>query len=106
MHHADGESIGLFLSRDCLIEGNRVSDGFSVNIYLDNTTNTTVTRNIVFNTGKRDFNRFNQPPTGIQIANERYGGFANPSSDNVITNNILIANRCAFTTVRIKMVVV
>lgn len=96
VHNTHGESVGLYLSRDGHVEGNTVSDGYSVNIYLDNTTGTTVTRNFVFNTGKRTFNRFDQPPSGIQIANERYGGLSNPSSGNIITNNILVANRNAF----------
>ncbi|MCA9023504.1 MAG: right-handed parallel beta-helix repeat-containing protein, partial [Planctomycetaceae bacterium] len=76
-----GEGIGLYLSNKGTIEGNTVHDNYSVNIYLDNTTNTRVSRNLVYSTGDKRFYRFNQPASGIQIANENYPGFNNPSSD-------------------------
>lgn len=87
-----GEGIGLYLSDKGTIEGNTVSDNFSVNIYLDNTTQTLVSRNLVYSTGKREFYRFNQPASGIQIANENYGSYQNPSADNTIVGNILVNN--------------
>lgn len=93
--HCYGEGIGLYLSNKGTIEGNRVHDNFSVNIYLDNTTNTRVSRNLVYSTGDKRFYRFNQPSSGIQIANENYQGFNNLSSHNVITDNILIGNHFA-----------
>ncbi|WP_417388170.1 right-handed parallel beta-helix repeat-containing protein [Gimesia sp.] len=87
-----GEGIGLYLSNKGTIEGNTVHDNYSVNIYLDNTTNTRVSRNLVYSTGDKRFYRFNQPASGIQIANENYPGFNNPSSDNTIVGNILVNN--------------
>ncbi|QDT90061.1 right-handed parallel beta-helix repeat-containing protein [Gimesia algae] len=93
--HCYGEGIGLYLSNKGTIEGNTVHDNFSVNIYLDNTTNTRVSRNLVYSTEDQRFYRFNHPASGIQIANENYQGFNNPSSHNVITNNILIGNYIA-----------
>ncbi|QDT98449.1 right-handed parallel beta-helix repeat-containing protein [Gimesia aquarii] len=91
-----GEGIGLYLSDHGVIEDNVVHDNFSVNIYLDNTTNTQVTRNLVYTTNDNKFYRFNQPASGIQIANENYRGYTNLSSHNTITNNILIGNYFAF----------
>lgn len=91
-----GEGIGLYLSDQGLIEQNIIHDNYSVNLYLDNTTNTRVTRNLVYTTNDKKFYRFNHPASGIQIANENYRGFSNPSSHNVITNNILTGNYFAF----------
>lgn len=91
-----GEGIGLYLSDAGLIAGNRVHDCFSVNLYLDNTTNTRVERNLIYSTGDKDFYRFNRPANGISIANENYGGLRNPCSDNIIVNNILTRNVNAF----------
>ncbi|QDT27750.1 hypothetical protein Enr10x_30800 [Gimesia panareensis] len=87
-----GEGIGLYLSDKGTIAGNTVSDNFSVNIYLDNTTHTLVSRNLVYSTGKSQFYRFNHPASGIQIANENYGGYTNLSSHNTLVGNILVNN--------------
>ena len=86
-----GEGIGFYLSDQGVAEGNVVYDNFSVNLYLDNATRMRVERNFVYSTGDRTFFRFSQPAAGIQIANENYP-FSNPSSDNVIVNNILVGN--------------
>lgn len=91
-----GEGIGLYLSDRGVIEGNVSHDNFSINVYLDNATRCRVDRNFIYCTGDRDFFRFDQPAAGVQIANERYGPSANPSSDNVIINNVLVGNLCAF----------
>ncbi|QDT41879.1 hypothetical protein Pan241w_19470 [Gimesia alba] len=90
-----GEGIGLYLSDKGVIEGNTVSDNFSVNVYLDNTTNTLVSRNLVYSTKDKKFYRFDHPASGIQIANENYRGYSNPSSNNTIIGNILIDNHFA-----------
>lgn len=94
--HCYGEGIGLFLSDRGTIEDNVVHDNYSVNIYLDNTTHTRVSRNLVYSTKDKKFYRFNHPASGIQIANEYYRGFSNPSSNNTIVGNILIGNYYAF----------
>ena len=94
--HCYGEGIGLYLSDHGVIEGNIVHDNFSVNLYLDNTTHTRVNRNFVYTTYDNNYYRFNHPASGIQIANEHYGGASNLSSHNLITNNILIENHFAF----------
>lgn len=90
-----GEGIGLYLSDEGQIEGNTIRDCFSVNLYLDNTTNTHVARNFVHSTHDAEYYRFNMPAMGVSIANENYGGLANRCSHNVIVNNVLVGNRCA-----------
>ena len=91
-----GEGIGLYLSDGGLVEGNRAFDNFAVNLYLDNTTNTRVRRNLCYSTGKAAFFRFGKPTNGIQIANETYRLKQNPSFGNVITDNLLLFNGSAF----------
>lgn len=91
-----GEGVGFYLSDQGLAEGNTVRDNFSVNLYLDNTTNTRVLNNFIYCTGAQEFFRFNKPANGISIANENYGGLSNLSSHNEIRGNILAGNRAAF----------
>lgn len=90
-----GEGIGFYLSDECRAEGNTVHDCFSVNLYLDNTTNTRVAGNYVYSTGDERFFRFNQPASGIQIANENYGGPTNLSSHNLVVNNVVVGSSFA-----------
>ena len=91
-----GEGLGGYLSDNLTIEGNTVYDNFSVNLYLDNTTNSLVSRNLVYSSGNKEFFRFNQPANGIQIANETYPNFKNPSKNNKIINNIVVGTRVGF----------
>ena len=90
-----GEGIGLYLSTDGAVEGNTVSDNFSVNIYLDNASTMRVSGNFAFSSGDTAFYRQGHPAGGIQIANEEYGGLVNHSAHLVIINNILVGNRSA-----------
>lgn len=96
VYESHGEGIGFYLAKNGLAEDNIVHDCFSVNIYLDNTTHTRVERNFVYSTMKSEFFRFKNPASGIQIANEKYPRYSQPSSHNTIVNNILVGNRYAF----------
>lgn len=87
-----GEGIG-FGGSGGLISQNTVYDNYSVNIYLDNATKSTVERNLVYTTYKTSYYRFNQPASGIQIANET-GTYQLDS--NKIINNIVIGGSWAF----------
>jgi len=91
-----GEGVGGFLSDGLTIEENEVFDNFSVNIYLDNTTNSIVKRNLVYSTNNTSFYRFNQPANGIQIANETYQNYKNSGMNNVIKNNIILGTSVGF----------
>lgn len=84
-----GEGIGSWAS-DGLISGNRVYDNYSVEVYLTNTTNTTVEKNLIYTLNNSKFYRFNQPASGIQLANE---GTTNKLDKNRIINNIVIGGR-------------
>ncbi|MEL6106037.1 MAG: right-handed parallel beta-helix repeat-containing protein [Planctomycetota bacterium] len=95
VHRSYGEGIGFYLSDETVIESNEVHDNFSVNVYLDNSTNAQVNRNLVYSSGDEDFFRFSHPADGILIANESYGPLSNPCRNNTITSNVLIGNRSA-----------
>lgn len=87
-----GEGIGSWAS-DGLISGNRVYDNYSVEVYLSNTTDTRVEKNLIYTLNNSKFYRFNQPASGIQLANE---GASNKLDKNRIINNIVIGGREGF----------
>lgn len=82
------------------ITGNSVRDTYSVNIYVDRSTDVRVDRNFMRSTS-RVFDRSSRPATGISMANEYYELVPNrdPSRDPIvppslnritITNNLLL----------------
>ncbi|HYO76002.1 MAG TPA: right-handed parallel beta-helix repeat-containing protein, partial [Thermoanaerobaculia bacterium] len=90
-----GEGMGSGLSTNVNIEGNVVSDNYSGYIYIDNGQHMTVNRNLLYNTGDTRFYRLGKPAPGIGIANEAIAE-SMPSSDIVVTNNIVIGTRWGF----------
>ncbi len=103
-----GEGIDIIRSRRANVIRNMVHDNFSVNLYIDGGTETRHEANLVYSTGNKEYYRnygsFGYlPATGIQIANEKCVSNSNNfcwdnpiiSSDNVIVNNIFIANNNA-----------
>ncbi|HBL13871.1 MAG TPA: hypothetical protein DD379_21250 [Cyanobacteria bacterium UBA11162] len=87
-----GEGIGLWGS-GVLISNNTVYDNYSVEIYLDNARNATVQRNLIYTNNNRQYYRFGQPATGIQLANEVS---QNQLQNNKIINNIVIGASWGF----------
>jgi parallel beta-helix repeat protein len=88
-----GEGIAFTMSDRGLIRQNEVRDNFSVNIYLDNATNTTVERNLAYSLYRAQFFRFNAPANGIAMANEGIYDGSNPLNNNRIVNNIVLNAR-------------
>lgn len=88
-----GEGIAFTMSDRGLILQNEVRDNFSVNIYLDNATNTAVERNVTYSLYKPQFFRFNAPANGIAMANEGIYDGSNPLNNNRIVNNIVLNTR-------------
>lgn len=86
-----GEGIDCLVSNGCRVYENTVYDNFSVNIYLDNATNTLVNRNFIM-TGRvsnaADYYRGGKGACGICLANEDYT-VQNPLNGLTITNNIV-----------------
>jgi parallel beta-helix repeat protein len=91
VHENYGEGIDCLVSDGCRIYENTVYDNFSVNIYLDNATDTLVNRNFIM-TGRisnpSDYYRNGNGACGICLANEDYT-VQNPLDGLTITNNIV-----------------
>jgi parallel beta-helix repeat protein len=95
IYENDGEGIVTILSKGTLIEGNELSDNFSVGIYVDNSRNVKVNANLMYSTGNSRYYRIGYPASGMATANEWYE-HALPSSDNTFTNNIVVNSRWGF----------
>jgi parallel beta-helix repeat protein len=95
IYENDGEGIVTILSKYTLIEGNELSDNFSVGIYVDNSRFVKVNANLMYSTGNSRYYRIGYPASGMATANEYYDD-ALPSSDNTFTNNIVINSRWGF----------
>ncbi len=95
VYNNDGEAVIALLSDNVRIEGNELFDNFSQGVYLDNAQYTTVDGNFIYCTGNTRYFRDGFPGQGIAVANEAYTD-TNPSSDNVIVNNIVVGTRWGF----------
>ena len=80
-----GEGIAVTRGVTALVEGNTVSDNFSVNIYVDNSPYVNVKSNRSYCTGThlRNGNR----PSGIALGEELYSGWGAQLHDVVISGN-------------------
>lgn len=90
----DGEGLIWGRGNYATIRGNEIFDNFSVNLYINNARFGVVERNLVYSTSNSRYYRDGKPAAGIGIANEIYD--VAPSSDNVITNNIVAGTRWGF----------
>ena len=94
-----GEGIDFVLVQGGYATGNTVYDNYSVNLYLDNATDITLSKNFAYTTNNpayyRTINGVAGPASGIQIANETegYNGTKNPTERNTIVNNIVVNGR-------------
>jgi chitodextrinase len=91
----DGEGLITLRSNYHVVRGNTIWDNFSVELYIDNSRFATVDRNLVYNTGNPRYLRDGMRAAGIAVANETNTNM-NPSSDNVISNNIVVGTRWGF----------
>ncbi|HYC93511.1 MAG TPA: right-handed parallel beta-helix repeat-containing protein [Thermoanaerobaculia bacterium] len=94
IYNNDGEGLIALRSTSQLIEGNEISDNFSMNLYLDNATMITANANLIHSSNPRYF-RNGKPAAGIGVANETKD-VMNWSSDNTFTNNIVVGTRWGF----------
>jgi len=86
-----GECVGLVLTRDSLVAGNQISDCYSVGIYLDNTQNALIERNVLFSSSD-EFNRIDndRAMVAVNLAVEYYEtAEAQTTKDIVIANNLI-----------------
>lgn len=89
-----GEGIICYLVDQCQMRGNTVYDNYSVGLYYDNVTNSTMERNLVYSTGNQEFYQAGQPGDGIALANEDYTkkGARNANDINLVFNDRVINN--------------
>ncbi len=81
-----GEGIAATMGKYITIIGNTSRDNFSVNIYIDNSSFTTVNKNKVICTGD-GYLRDNRRATGIAVGEEFYEGWGAQRHDTLILNN-------------------
>ena len=94
IYNNDGEGLISLRSNSHLIEGNEISDNYSMNLYLDNARMITANGNLIHSSNARYY-RNGKPAAGIGVANETKD-VMNPSSDNTFTNNIVVGTRWGF----------
>jgi parallel beta-helix repeat protein len=94
IYNNDGEGLISLRSNSALIEGNEISDNYSMNLYLDNARMITANANLIHSGNARYF-RNGKPAAGIGVANE-VKDVMNWSSDNTFTNNIVVGTRWGF----------
>jgi hypothetical protein len=91
-----GEGIAFTIVNNGLAAGNVLHDNYSLNMYMDNATNSRFEGNLTYTTYDEDFYRFGEPSTNIQMANEDIYDTSNPINNNTVINNILIGGRYGF----------
>jgi hypothetical protein len=86
-----GEGIGITRGVNVSVEGNRVWDNFSVNIYLDNSPNSRAVNNYIA-CGNPNYFR-NWPPAGpargVMIGIEYFSGWGNQAHDILVDGNTI-----------------
>lgn len=83
-----GEGIAATMGKHITIINNTARDNYSVNIYVDNSSFTTVSNNHVICTGN-GYLRYDRRPTGIAMGEEFYEGWGAQRHDNQILENIV-----------------
>jgi hypothetical protein len=88
-----GEGIGLTLVDNGVVSKNLLYDNFSIQLYLDNVTDSFVGANYIYNSGDRRFYRNNFSAHGIGLANEIHD-IATPNlfslNNNQIRRNVIV----------------
>jgi hypothetical protein len=87
-----GEGVDFILTDGGLASGNTIYDNYSVNLYLDNASNITVSRNFIYWSGDPQFVRHDDHhgPTGIQLAQENHYTFSVALENEVIVDNVIV----------------
>lgn len=95
-----GEGVVFNLTNGSIARGNTIYDNFSANMYMDHARDCTFDRNFIYSTGNeqhlRNLNNQWSPASGIQMANEDYGGSSNLLQNNRVINNIVVGGGWGF----------
>ena len=89
IYHNFGEGVGITMGNHVTAADNFVFDNFSVNIYVDNSSNVTIERNLSSCTDDTRYLRNGNRPAGIALAEEYYSGWGNRLTNIVVRNNIV-----------------
>ncbi len=90
-HNNYGEGIAATRTKNVVIKDNKVFDNYAVQIYVDNSINTTVERNFMGCNANTGFEYLTgQRPNGVAIGEEQYDSWGAQLSDIMIRNNIVI----------------
>lgn len=84
-----GEGIALTRTKNAQVRNNISRDNYSVNLYVDNSSDVIVENNFVSCSGNTEFYRKGSPATGIAIAEEYYSGWGNQLARVTVLNNIV-----------------
>lgn len=84
-----GEGIAATRARNVQIVQNRLYDNFSVNLYIDNSTNVVAERNFITCTEGSPFARPDKPASGIAFGEEAYEDWGAQLSHVSVLNNIV-----------------
>jgi hypothetical protein len=90
-----GEGALQYLSDHGHVAHNTLHDNYSVELYMDNDTDTLYEKNFAYTTNDSHYYRFGVPASGIQMANESYG-ISNPLNSNTAINNIIVGGGYGF----------
>lgn len=88
VYHTYGEGIGVTMGRNIKVTNNLVYDNFSVNIYIDNSIDVIVERNISSCTDNPNFTRDGSRPAALALAEETYTGWGSQLANITIRNNV------------------
>lgn len=88
-----GEGLGITRGINVTIKKVVAYDNFSVNLYLDNSRDVTLTQSFSYCTNDSRYYRDGQPAAGILIGEESYSGWGAQLQNLKVTNNIVYGCR-------------
>ena len=93
IHDAWGEGIDIILCDGCVAKENNITDTFSVILYVDNSKNVVVERNVLRQTTDKYNNKRGFRPAGVAMGNENWMLNPIPITNVTIKNNLIIGSR-------------
>lgn len=88
--HNWGEGIAITRGRRVTVAHNDVYDNFSVNLYIDNSSQVKASDNFITCKPNTGFERDGHRPLGISLGEEQYDGWGAQLQNLTLTNNIVV----------------
>lgn len=89
IYHNYGEGIAVTKGKRVTVHNNHSYDNYSVNIYIDNSSDVVIDRNMATCTSNKKYNREGNHPSAILIGVEQYTGWGAQLNNVTISNNLL-----------------